>query len=485
VRILRLLLLVVLVALLALGGVLAARAARLSSRQPAPSGAPPVPIDPAAAGERLAAALRVPTVSQQDGAPDAASLAVLHEHLRTSFPHMHAALRREVVDGSLLYTWPGSDPGLAPLVLTGHLDVVPIEAQGSWTHPPFGGEVQGGFVWGRGALDDKGAVLAICEAVEALLGAGLSPRRTVILAFGHDEEIGGHRGAKRMAGLLADRGVKPWLVLDEGLAVVEGLVPGLAAPVALVGIAEKGVLTLELSVDVAGGHSSMPGRQSALGVLAGALARLEAEPQPARLEGVARRMFAHLAPEMPRLPRLAFANLWLFEPLVRAQLEAGASSAALLRTTTALTVFHAGVKENVIPQSATALVNLRLLPGDTAAVVQERVRARLGDERVRMRPLEPPDEASAVAPDEGPAWSAIAQAVRDVMPGTVVAPGLVVGQTDGRHYERLGAPVYRFAPYRLGEGDLRRFHGVDERVAVADHARAAQLYARLVQLAQP
>jgi carboxypeptidase PM20D1 len=467
---LRRLLLAALVVLALLGAVLVARGARLTSRQPTPSGAAALPIDPAAAGERLGAALRLQTVSHQEGPPDAAALAALHEHLRASFPLMHGALRREVVDGSLLYTWPGSDPGLAPVVLTGHLDVVPIEAAASWTRAPFGGEVEGGFVWGRGALDDKGSVLALCEAVEALLASGLTPRRTAILAFGHDEEIGGHRGAKRMAGLLAERGVKPWFVMDEGLVVVEGLMPGLTAPVALVGIA--------------GGHSSMPAPQGALGVLAAALARVEAEPQPARLEGVAHRMFAHLAPEMPRGPRLAFANLWLFGPLVRAQLEAAPSSAALLRTTTALTVFQAGVKENVIPQSAKALVNFRLLPGDTAATVQERVRLTVADERVRLRPLEPPDEASAVATDEGPAWSAIAQAIRDVMPEAVVAPGLVVGQTDGRHYERLGGPVYRFAPYRVGPGDLGRFHGHDERVAVADHARAAQVYARLIQLAQ-
>jgi carboxypeptidase PM20D1 len=479
----RAVLLLVVVALAGLAVTLV-RALRLRSRQLPATAAALVGVDEAAAAARLRGALQMDTVSPQGGTADAASLARLHEHLRVSFPRLHAELEREVVGGSLLYTWRGTDVAAAPVVLTGHLDVVPIEPGQRWTHPPFAGVVEGGFVWGRGALDDKGAVLAACEAVEALLGVGFAPRRTVHLAFGHDEEVGGRQGAARLAAILAERGTRAHLVLDEGLVVVDGLVPGVASPVALVGVAEKGVLTLELAVEIPGGHSSMPARHSAVGVLAAALARLEATPLPARLEGVGRQTFAHLAPEMPLGPRVAFANLWLFGPLVRRQLEASASTAALLRTTTALTVVQAGVKENVIPQAARALVNFRLLPGDRAADVTAGVQRIVADERVRVRALEPPDEASAVAPDDGPAWRAIAQAVRDAMPGTVVAPGLVLGQTDGRHYERLGGPVYRFAPYRLGPADLARLHGVDERVGAADHVRAAQFYARLLQTAQ-
>src|SRR5688572_19417707 len=150
---------------------------------------------PAGAAERLAEAIRIPTISHEDSARfDAAAFAAFHELLRTRFPRVHARLRRETVAGySLLYTWPGADPRLPPLLLMGHMDVVPVEAgtEARWQQAPFGGVIAGGYVWGRGTLDDKVSVLGTLEAVEMLLAEGFAPRRTVLLAFGHDEEVGG------------------------------------------------------------------------------------------------------------------------------------------------------------------------------------------------------------------------------------------------------------------------------------------------------
>src|SRR5437667_5196232 len=269
-----------------LGLVVLGNALRFRSRQLAVAPAPAMGLDADVAG-RLAAALRLRTVSNQDPAnlPRDEFLA-LHRQLEAAFPLVHRTLRREsVADLSLLYTWAGSEPGLPPLLLLSHLDVVPVDpaTASSWTHAPFAGEIAEGYVWGRGALDDKVGVVGLLEATERLLAAGFRPRRTVCLAFGHDEEVGGGRGATSIARLLADRKVAPEFVLDEGLAVTEDIVGGISAPVALIGIAEKGYLSVELVVESEGGHSSTPPRETAVGILAAAIHALEHHPAPATI----------------------------------------------------------------------------------------------------------------------------------------------------------------------------------------------------------
>ena len=228
------------------------------------------------------------------------ALIELHAYLERAFPRVHASLRREVIgEYSLLYTWKGERNDLKPIALLAHLDVVPAEAEKSlWTHPPFEGRIVDGFVWGRGALDMKHGVLASLEAVEALLREDFRPLRTLYLAFGHDEEIGGRNGARRIANRLSEQGVRLALTLDEGQAIVEGIVPGVAKPVALVGLAEKGFLTLELVVTDEGGHSSMPRPDMAVVRLARAIERLDRNPMPAALQPPASWMFDRLAPEM-------------------------------------------------------------------------------------------------------------------------------------------------------------------------------------------
>jgi carboxypeptidase PM20D1 len=471
-------------AALALLAVVVTRAARVPRRQPPPLVAARVAVDGEAAAQRLAAAIRIPTVSLADAPPARGVFAALHRHLEASFPLTHRALTREVVGGaSLLYTWRGSEPSLPPIVLAAHLDVVPVDAPERWRHPPFAGVVTGGEVWGRGAWDDKGAVLAIVEAVEALLASGFAPRRGVVLAFGHDEEVGGERGAAAMARLLARRGPAPLFVLDEGGVVGEGLVPGVAAPVALVGIAEKGYLTLELVATARGGHSSLPGGESAIGTLARALARLEEQPLPARLGDAHRQLFAFLAPEMAPGMRAVAANPWLFRPLLLRRLLSDPQGAASVRTTTALTVVRGGIKDNVLPAEARALVNFRLLPGDSARQVMAAVAARIDDPRVRVRPLPGAVEASPVSDPGSPSFAIVGGAVRAVYPGAVVAPYLVVAATDARHYARITRDVYRFVPFRARAEQLPMFHGTDERVTVEGHARAIRFYATLVAAA--
>jgi carboxypeptidase PM20D1 len=472
-------------ALIVLAGVVVARAAMAHSRQIDPSPFTPIAFDTAAAAARLAEAIRVPTVSSEQGpAPDSV-FAELHRRLAAAFPRTHAALRREVFGGSLLYTWTGADSAAPGVLLTGHLDVVPVDAgsEERWTHPPFAGVVADGFIWGRGALDDKASVLAILEAVEALLAEGFTPARTIRLAFGHDEEISGREGAQRLAAVLAERKARADWVLDEGGTITQGLVPGVAEPAAVVGIAEKGYLDLELLAADAGGHSSTPPAHTAIGRLAAAIERLEDNPFPARIAGATGALLAHTAPEMSLPFRLALTNLWLFERPAIAVFSRDYRSAAAVRTTMAVTMVSGGTKANVLPTEARALVNVRTLPGDSAEAVAARVRRVVADTLIRVRILPGASEASPVSSPESKGYRMLAATIRQVYPGTVVAPYLVLGATDARHYAGLSATVLRFAPGLETAGSPPRAHGTDERVGVGEHAQAVRFYAQLIRSA--
>ena len=467
---------------------LAVVAARTASYRAPEAPVPPsaaVPVDAGAAG-RLAGAVRIPTISHEDPAAfDAAAFSALHDYLRDAFPLAHRTLRREVVARhSLLFSWPGSDPALDPLLLMGHLDVVPVEpgSEASWEEEPFGGTISGGFVWGRGAIDNKATVVGTLEAVESLLREGFRPRRTVLLAFGHDEEVGGVNGARAIAALLRGRGVRLEMVLDEGGVIGEGLLPGIEAPTALVGVAEKGFLTVELAARTEGGHSSLPPRQSAVGIVSAAVARLEASPMPARLDGPTRAMFDRVGPRLPLPERAIFANLWLTRPLVLRRLQESPTTNAMVRTTAAATMFRAGTKENVLPSSARAAVNFRIHPGDDIAGVLAHVRRVVDDRRVRVRPVGAfSAEPSRVSSADAGSFRALERAVRSVVPDAVVAPYLVVVVTDSRHFEDLARGVYRLLPLRLGPDDLPRMHGANERVSVDGYAQAIRVYRALIR----
>lgn len=457
---------------------------RFQSRQVKPEAPPALEVDAAAAAARLGQAVRWKTVSHQEaGKDDATQLAGLHGFLQGAFPTVHARLQREVVaERSLVYTWKGSDPSLKPLVLMGHMDVVPVEpgTEGKWTVPPFSGEIRDGYVWGRGTLDDKGGVLALLEATEALLKAGHQPKRTIYLAFGHDEETLG-TGAGAIVKLLGDRGVRPELVLDEGMVITQGMMPGVAGPVALVGTAEKGYVSLELVARGTGGHSSMPPAQTAVGILAQALVRLEQRPMPAAVSGLARQMFEFVGPEMAFPLRLVFANLWLTSPLVERILLGAPSTAALIRTTTAPTQLEGSVKENVLAQTARAVVNFRIKPGDTSSSVLYYVQHVIADPRVEVRPLRPGNDPVRPAPVDAPAFALMQRAIRQVAPEAVVAPALMLGATDGRQWAKLAENIYRFRPVRYVAEDLPRLHGTNERVSVEDHARCIRFDAALIR----
>jgi carboxypeptidase PM20D1 len=470
-----------------LAGVLAANIWRQGSVQVAVQPLPPLGVDVATAAQSLSRAVQAETVSGLlDPEKTAAAFDELHALLRERYPLVHERLQLETFGRTLVFTWAGRNAALAPIAWLAHQDVVPIApgTEALWKQPPFDGRVEGGFVWGRGAWDNKGNLIAQLEAVELHLKAGFVPERTLVLVFGHDEEVSGREGALKVVQAMQQRKVRFEYVLDEGLLVTEGILAGAPAPVALIGVAEKGYLTLRLTATAPPGHSSMPPARpgaTAIGMLAAAVARLENEPLSGGIRGVAAQMFAAIAPEMPAAQRLALSNLWLLGPLVERPLLAAPSTAALLRTTTSLTVFNAGNKENVLPGQATALVNFRLLPGDSIEAVTAHVRRVVGDERIAIETVGTPNEASPVAPSDTAAYRAIEASVREVFPGSIVAPGLMLAATDARHFTAVSDAVYRFSPVRATSADLARFHGTDERLSVANLAEMIRFYHRLLE----
>jgi carboxypeptidase PM20D1 len=438
---------------------------------------------PEGAAARLAGSLRIPTISTESGrTSDPKSFQALHQYLEAAFPHAHSQLERETVNThSLLYTWRGTDPTLKPILLVGHLDVVPIEpgTESSWTEEPFSGRVSDGYIWGRGAIDNKSAVLGLLEAVEMLLRDGFRPARTVYLAYGHDEEVGGAQGGKQIAALLQDRGVELEMILDEGGVITDGVLSGVSKPVALVGIAEKGFVSVELTVRQAGGHSSMPPPQSSVGILSAAIARLEQNQMPARLEQPTRQLFERIGSQFPFAQRAVFANLWLTRPLLLGKLEGSPTTNAMVRTTTAATIFQAGEKENVMPSHARAVVNFRILPGDSVTDVVDHARRVINDSRVEVRVAAGfSAEPSAVSSAESVSFRKLERAIRSTNPDAIVAPYLVVVVTDSRHYANLTSNTFRFQPLRVSPDDLERLHGSNERVAVSEYERAIGVYRR-------
>lgn len=475
-----------LVLVLGLAAVLVANTLRQGSRQVQVPALAPIAVDKDAVAQSMAQAARARTVSGLlDPAASAAALDTLHAHLKVRYPLVHAQLEREVIGGhSLLFTWRGSDAQAKPFALMAHQDVVPIApgTESLWKKPPFAGVIEDGHVWGRGTLDDKSNVITQLEAVELLLKAGFKPRRTVYLVYGHDEEVGGQQGVVNIVEKLKQANVKLDFVLDEGLAVTEGVLPGVAKPLALIGLAEKGSVSLKLTATAAPGHSSMPpaAGSSAIGMLSAALAKLDQNPMPGGIQGAAAEMFAAVAPELPFAQRLAMSNLWLFRPVVEGMLGKGGATNAMLRTTTAMTILNAGNKENVLPGRAEAVVNFRILPGDSAASVAAHVKRVIADERIEVAPLGVSFEPSKLSTPNADAFKLVERTVREVFPDALVAPGLMLAASDARHFDAIADQSYRFMPIRFKPADLPRVHGTDERIAVDQLADMVRFYHRLL-----
>lgn len=434
--------------------------------------------------QRMSRAVSYETISfGRSKSTSTKALLAFHAFLKKSFPRVYRTLQVETVNRySLLYYWKGtpSRPALKPVILLGHLDVVPISpgTEKEWQHPPFKGAIKEGAIWGRGTLDNKNNIIGILTAVEDMLKAGITPSRDVYLAFGHDEEQGGVQGAGEISKVLESRGVRCEFLLDEGGVIFTDLLPDSEKIVAAISTAEKGSVTLSLTARGRGGHSSTPPPQSAIGILSAALVALEAAPFPQDFSHI-ERFFLALSDHMPWLERFFVKNMWLFRPLV---IGGDDYIQATTRTTTAVTIVAGGVKSNVLPIEAAATVNFRILPGETATTVRARVIKTIDDKRIRVAFKGAFGNPSPVAPTEGYGWDKLTAAISDTLAGeqVIVVPQLLVAATDTRHYRNLCTAHYRYNAIRLKRADLALIHGTNEHITIKNLDNTARFFHRLL-----
>jgi carboxypeptidase PM20D1 len=442
---------------------------------------PPFDIDTATAN--LGAAIRFQTISHQDKAENKIDQwDRFHAWLQTTYPESHRKMQREIVgERALLYRWQGSDPSLEPIILMAHQDVVPVTegTEKDWKYPPFSGQIAENAVWGRGSVDDKGSLIGLFEAFEALAKSGFIPKRSIYLVSGHDEEAGG-TGAKAIADLLSRQGIKALFTIDEGSAVVRDA-PIINGPAIMIGIAEKGYATLRLTAKAPGGHSSMPPKETGVVNLAKAIVAINASPFPSELKGPGVEMIGALAARGGGLVKMAAANPWAFSGVILNTVGKTPSGAAMFHTTIAPTMLQGSPKENVLPQTATALINYRIAPWNSSADVMARAKAAVGALPVMLDWVNSPREPSPVASTKSSGWGLIAAAAAAQNPGAPIAPYLVVAGTDSRNFSGVSRDVYRFMPAQFTIKETGMIHGTNEHMTIENLSRMINFYAQLIK----
>ena len=423
------------------------------------------------AAERLSRMIQLPTVSAELAERGSEPFERFVDLLAELYPLVHRHLARErITDFGLLFHWRGVDAAADPAVLMAHYDVVPVDESDAWTHPPFEGRIADGFVYGRGALDDKGPLLVVLEAVENLLGAGFTPARDVFLSFGGNEETFGD-AAERIAATFEERGITPWIVIDEGGAVVDAPLPFVRGTAAMVGVGEKGATTVRVSARGQGGHASAPPALTAVGRVARAVQRLTPATFPARTPAGVTRMLGLFADRSRGPARLLYRALARSPRLAaRAFSLLGGEPAALVRTTVAPTMLAGGTAANVLPSQASATINLRIALGETVDGTVRRIRRRIRDRRVEVTVVDAGEPSPESATDNAQ-FACIERAVRHSHPEARTVPYVMMAATDSRHFHRFTPATYRFAPLAMSAELRATIHGVDERVAVSELAR--------------
>lgn len=441
-------------------------------------------IDEDKAISDLSEAIKYKTVYDYDNSKvDTNAFLQMHSFIDKSFPNLTRSLEKQVINKySLLYKWQGQEDDDA-IVLMAHMDVVGGEtgSESDWDYPMFSGQVTDDYIYGRGTLDIKGQLIGILESIDQLVKEGYVPKKTIYIAIGHDEELGGNEGNKVIAEKLKEQGVKVDMVLDEGGYIVKGVVPKVDLPVALVGIEEKGYVSLKLTAQGKGGHSSMPDKEMAINDIASALDKLKDSPFDAKIDGPTKEFLNNVEPKMPFISRLAISNQWLFKPIILNMLSNSPSSNAIIRTTIAPTIISGGVKDNVIPQTCEAIINFRIFPGETVDSVREKVEEYLKNENVKVDIVGSswnPSKASNSNSDE---YKEVEQVVNTIFPDALVSPYLVVGCTDSRYYQDICDEIFRFTPVVLEKEDLNRLHGVNERISKKGYIDMIQYYYQLVK----
>lgn len=426
-------------------------------------------------------AITYPTVSYDDTTKwDAIPFIQFRNFLETTYPLVHQKLQRETIANySYIYKWQGKNNTLKPYILMAHQDVVPIEesTRNQWHFEPFGGTIKDGFICGRGTTDDKINLISILESTEKLLTENFEPERTIYFVFGHDEEIGG-KGAIEIANLFASRNIKADLIIDEGGFITKEKVPGITKPVALIGTSEKGYMSLEFSVNKKGGHSSMPENETAIDILTKAIVKLRAHPFDAKFVESTRNFFEFLGPEMKFPNNMAFANPTIFKSIIINSYAKTGSGNAMIRTTFVPTIINAGIKDNVVPTLATAIVNFRLLPGDSSKIIIQKVKEIINDDRVIIKQTKIDiSEASPISSTQTTAFKIVDSIIKKSYSNVLTTPFLLIGATDSRHFTKISENIFKFSPMQ----DPIGFHTIDEQVSLESYRHSLWFFEQLMR----
>jgi carboxypeptidase PM20D1 len=401
--------------------------------------------------------------------------------IEASYPLIHKNLTRTIIDSfNYIYEWKGTDASILPMVLMAHYDVVPVEESAIklWHAQPFEGEVKDNYIWGRGVLDDKSSMISILEAAEAQLAKGFTPKQTILLCFGADEESSG-KGATAMVNYFKKINRKFDLVVDEGGEISTENNKSVKAPIASIGVGEKGYVTLVLTAQKAGGHSSIPAEHTAIDMLSNAIAKVSQHPMPTKLTAPIEAYLKSISAYNENFfDKMYLSNLWLFKSTVMNTMTKDPSSNALVRTTLVPTVFNSGVRDNVIPTFATAYINSRILPGQSTKEVYDYVTKTIDDTNIKITYYKNyMTEPSPTTDVNSKYYKRVEKVVRAVVKDVVVAPMLMVGATDSRNYREISEGVVNFSPLT----DAKGYHGIDERMQISDFQKCFNFYTLLMK----
>ena len=428
---------------------------------------------------KLSEMVRYETVSVP-GADQREKFLGFHRVLEELFPRVHRELEKTEIDGNLLYYWKG-DSGEKPLVLMSHQDVVP--AEGEWLHAPFSGDIEGGKVWGRGASDTKCSVMAFFQAAEELLEQGYRPPQDVYLSCSCTEEWGGD-GCPKLVQELERRGVKPWLVCDEGGGIITDPIGGIHGNFAMVGVFEKGKAEVRFTASSDGGHASAPKAHSPVARLAAFVNEMESRPVFRRkMPKEVAAMFETLAPYADFPLKLVFTNLWLFKPvLLRVLPMISAQAGAMIRTTMAFTMMSGSDACNVMPQRASVCADMRFIPHQGMEESLEIVRKRAEKHRLDMDVLMANDYTEPTD-IHGEAFGLVQRIIAETFPSCAGSPYVMTGATDSRFYQKICANIVRFAPVIYGPEQMKGMHGVNENIGADCLPGAVDFYKNLIRAA--
>ena len=434
----------------------------------------------------LSEAIKYKTISHQDSTYlEAIQFLSFHKFLERTYPLAFSTLDKTIFSNySILLKWNGSSNSPHnPILLMAHMDVVPIEDLDAWTYDPFSGTIDDNYVWGRGAIDDKSSLISILESIEYLLADNFIPNRDIYIAFGHDEENSGKYGNALIADSLSNQGVYFDMVLDEGSVISNGIIQGVEKPLAMIGIAEKGYVSLELTCDYVSGHSSMPGGQTTIGKLSKAIVNLERNKMSPKLTKPVQHFFNFLGPELSIQNRFFLSNSSFFSSSILSRLVQDPITSAMVQTTVAPTIISGGMKSNVLPSSARVTINFRIRQGDSIFKVKEHVIKVINDPDITVNIIKSdlhaqPSEVSSI---DSPAFNIIHKTIKEVFGDVIVAPGLVLATTDSRHYEKISKDTYRFMPIELEPEDLPMIHGANEKISKESFLNMIQFYIQLIK----